>query len=54
MDIISSRTTLENLIATLAYHKQRRERIPMPPAEAEQTARIIRELNATLKTIIRL
>mmetsp|Transcript_21390 Transcript_21390/g.35776 ORF Transcript_21390/g.35776 Transcript_21390/m.35776 type:complete len:650 (+) Transcript_21390:162-2111(+) len=51
---IGSCSTLYNLVRTYGYHKQRQEEVPMPPREVEQTERILSDLTATVKTILRL
>lgn len=45
---------LGNLLKTLAYHKHRETTVPMPIRQAEQTARVVSELQSTLKTIFTL
>lgn len=45
---------LINLIKTYVYHRYKQDYIPMTPQQVEHTARIVNELSAALKTILRL
>eukprot|EP01095_Lingulamoeba_sp_RSL-Kostka_P018188 TRINITY_DN9867_c0_g2_i1.p1 TRINITY_DN9867_c0_g2~~TRINITY_DN9867_c0_g2_i1.p1 ORF type:complete len:662 (-),score=236.78 TRINITY_DN9867_c0_g2_i1:213-2198(-) len=45
--------TLNNLVSTLAYHKQIQDEMPMSVKEVEQNTRIVGELTSTLKTIFK-
>eukprot|EP01118_Nematostelium_gracile_P014770 TRINITY_DN5831_c0_g1_i1.p1 TRINITY_DN5831_c0_g1~~TRINITY_DN5831_c0_g1_i1.p1 ORF type:complete len:149 (-),score=36.90 TRINITY_DN5831_c0_g1_i1:36-482(-) len=54
MENINSKTTISNLLATLDYHSKRQKLVPMNAQEVEQNARMVRELNSTIKTILRL
>jgi hypothetical protein len=47
--------TLKNLVNVLHYHKYRRDNVPLEhPAENSLNAKIISDINTTLKTITRL
>jgi len=54
METIHSKTNLTNLVATLAYHKNTQENIPMTSQDVEQNARIVKEINSTLRSILKL
>jgi hypothetical protein len=54
VETINATTALSNLVATLAHHQQLQLESPMQTYDIEQNARIIRDLNSTLKTIIRI
>jgi len=54
MESIISKTTLGNLLVTLDYHTKRQITVPMTTQDIERNARIVRELNSTIKTILRL
>jgi hypothetical protein len=41
-------------VATLAYHKNRQENVPMTSQEVEQNVRIVKEINSTLRSILKL
>lgn len=45
---------LINLIKTYVYHRYKQELVPMTPQQVDHTARIVNELSAALKTILRL
>lgn len=45
---------LVNLIKTYIYHRYKQDYVPMTPQQVDHTARIVNELSAALKTILRL
>lgn len=45
---------LINLIKTYVYHRYKQDSVPMTPQQIDHTARIVNELSAALKTILRL
>lgn len=45
---------LVNLIKTYVYHRYKQDYVPMTPQQVEHTARVVNELSAALKTILRL
>lgn len=51
---IVSNPYLSNLLKTYSYHRNKQDSVPMTPQQAEQTTRIVNELSASLKTILRL
>ena len=47
-------TTLSNLLAINAYHKKRRDLVPMNQFDSQSNQQVIRDIHTTLKTIIKL
>lgn len=45
---------LVNLLKTYVYHRYKQDYVPMTPQQVEHTARVVNELSAALKTILRL
>lgn len=45
---------LNNLIKTYVYHRYKQDSVPMAPQQVDHTSRIVNELSAAIKTILRL
>jgi hypothetical protein len=54
IDQLTLNPYLCNLIKTYVYHRYKQDSVPMTPQQVDHTARIVNELTAALKTILRL